>query len=126
MRDALGVPKITYKLPFLNGRFALAAKVIQEKKDQQAKPDLRNPTNTLLGKTISSDAELLASFKKKIKLTYPMAMWCEDVQQVQNQFNFRLYYEADACCSEHGNACPMVIPSGMMWNQLKNLGIYTR
>lgn len=126
MRDALGVPKITYKLPFLKGRFALAAKIIQEKKDQQTKSDFANPTNTLLGKSIGSDAELLASFKKKMKIIYPMTMWCENVQQSQNQYNFRLYYEADLCCREHDNECPMVIPSGMMWNQLKNLGIYTR
>lgn len=145
MRDALGIPKITYKLPFLKGRFALAAKVIQDKNDRQPKPytstniinDATSSTSTneissSSGKSISSTTNIgdndavLASFQKQIKRDYPIAMWCEDVQQTQNRYNYRLFHETDKCCLEHRDGCRMVIPSGMMWNQLKNLGIYTR
>lgn len=148
MRDALGIPKITYKLPFLKGRFALAAKVIQNKNDRQTK-QFTTPTTTTtttsnknndatttineisssFSKTLSSargDNDMLTSFKKQIKKNYPIAMWCEDVQQTQNRYNYRLFFETEKCCADHINGCSIVIPSGMMWNQLKNLGIYTR
>lgn len=70
-------------------------------------------------------AEIIDTFKDKLKAIYPGTLWCGDGNQARSEYEVGIFRNTDICCRMH-DKCPSSIPAGHTYKNLRNGGLFTR
>lgn len=89
---------------------------------------LSPPSSTSIGSpaaAIRPVAEILDTFKDKLKAIYPGTLWCGDGNTARSEHEVGIFRNTDTCCRMH-DKCPSSIPAGYTFKNLRNGGLFTR